>query len=199
MSSKIEDKQVYTLLLKSAQLQFQKYGLSKTTMNDIAKQAGKGKSTLYHYFTSKQDVFVKVIIMEIDDLFEQLNKAVELHDTCKDQYKAFIVTKLKVLKEKKNLYQLVFEKPEEQPFFNSCKKELDVNYREKEKTLIKKIIIAGSETGELNFDLTKVDLFSELLSSCGRGIEYDILINNKYKFLEEESDFLISIFMKSLS
>ena len=36
---------------------FSRFGLEKTTMEDIAKAARKGKSTLYYYFKNKEAVF----------------------------------------------------------------------------------------------------------------------------------------------
>ena len=47
--------------IESAKKLFQQFGLHKTTMEDIAKSAGKGKSTLYYYFKSKDEIFDKVI------------------------------------------------------------------------------------------------------------------------------------------
>ncbi|OYW78704.1 MAG: TetR family transcriptional regulator, partial [Sphingobacteriia bacterium 32-37-4] len=37
-------------IIREAQKLFQAYGLKKTTMEDIAKALGKGKSTLYYYY-----------------------------------------------------------------------------------------------------------------------------------------------------
>ena len=37
-------------ILESAKKVFAKYGYKKTSVNDIAKAAGKAKSSLYHYF-----------------------------------------------------------------------------------------------------------------------------------------------------
>ena len=45
-------------ILRAAEALFQKWGLKKTTMEDIAKEAGKGKSTLYYYFKSKAEILL---------------------------------------------------------------------------------------------------------------------------------------------
>jgi len=52
----------------TAQRLFQKYGYSKTTMEDIAKAMDRGKSTIYYYFKSKDEIFEAVIIKEADDV-----------------------------------------------------------------------------------------------------------------------------------
>jgi AcrR family transcriptional regulator len=51
-------------ILRAARELFQTYGLTKTTMEDIAEAAGKEKSTLCYYFKNKEEVFflLKVLI-----------------------------------------------------------------------------------------------------------------------------------------
>ena len=48
-----KDEIIIKEVIEAAKVLFQRYGLKKTTMEDIAKFVGKGKSTLYYYFPSK--------------------------------------------------------------------------------------------------------------------------------------------------
>ena len=48
-------------ILKIARDIFSKYGFKKTTLDDIANAVRKGKSSLYYYFESKEDLFQAVI------------------------------------------------------------------------------------------------------------------------------------------
>ena len=52
-------------ILKIAQEIFSKYGYKKTTLDDIANAVRKGKSSLYYYFDSKEDLFQAVIMKEV--------------------------------------------------------------------------------------------------------------------------------------
>ena len=45
------------MITNIAQQVFSKYGLIKTTVNEIAKAARIGKATIYHYFNSKEDLY----------------------------------------------------------------------------------------------------------------------------------------------
>ena len=49
------------IITKVAQKIFSKYGLIKTTVDEIAKAARMGKASLYHYFKSKEDIFKEVV------------------------------------------------------------------------------------------------------------------------------------------
>lgn len=43
---------------------FQKYGLEKTTLDDIAKVVGLNKASLYYYYKNKEDIFVEAALGE---------------------------------------------------------------------------------------------------------------------------------------
>ena len=45
---------------------FAKYGIEKTTLDDIAKLIGLNKSSLYYYYKNKEDIFIEVAIEEGD-------------------------------------------------------------------------------------------------------------------------------------
>ncbi|PID90640.1 MAG: hypothetical protein CSA97_01895 [Bacteroidetes bacterium] len=53
-------------ILEMASGVFQRFGFSKTTMEDIAQGIGRQKSTLYYYFQSKEDVFAAVVARELE-------------------------------------------------------------------------------------------------------------------------------------
>lgn len=43
---------------------FEKYGLEKTTLDDIAKSVGLNKASLYYYYKNKEDIFLEVALSE---------------------------------------------------------------------------------------------------------------------------------------
>lgn len=57
-------------IINSASVLFQKYGIKKTTMEDIAGGASMGKSTLYYYFKSKNAVYDGVLRDEFNEFQE---------------------------------------------------------------------------------------------------------------------------------
>ncbi|MBC8461550.1 MAG: helix-turn-helix transcriptional regulator [Deltaproteobacteria bacterium] len=44
------------LIIKTAQELFARFGFNKTTVDEIAQKAHIGKSTIYHYFESKEEL-----------------------------------------------------------------------------------------------------------------------------------------------
>ena len=91
-----EQKKREYIISAAAEL-FARYGLEKTTMEDIAKAARKGKSSLYYYFSSKEMVFAEVIRREISGLEAAITLGMkyEIHPDAK--LKTFVQTRLRYL------------------------------------------------------------------------------------------------------
>jgi AcrR family transcriptional regulator len=64
------------LLIKAASKRFSRLGYYKTTLEEVARDIRIGKATIYHYFASKDDLYLSVlewesieIIQKIKDIF----------------------------------------------------------------------------------------------------------------------------------
>ena len=44
-------------ILSAAELQFSRYGFRRTSMQDIAKETGVSRASLYSYFENKEEIF----------------------------------------------------------------------------------------------------------------------------------------------
>lgn len=49
-------------LLAKAVACFTRHGYSKTTLDDVAREAGINKASLYHYFKNKEELFLQVLL-----------------------------------------------------------------------------------------------------------------------------------------
>lgn len=58
---------------------FQKYGFSRVTMDEIAKETNTGKGTLYRYFPSKEDLLIAAIQKNIEEIEKKIDS--ELNDS----------------------------------------------------------------------------------------------------------------------
>src|SRR5699024_6203230 len=169
------------------------YGLKKTTMTDIAKAAGKSKGTLYYYFKDKEDIFDKVIKLEIHEVFQTVKTAVDKQPDAINMLKTYIITKIKTLREKTNLFRLVIE-DDPHGHMNKKFRGLRNKYDKEERIMIKHILSKGVANNLLTDNiLTDIDVISNLLVSCVRGIALDIIVNNRNSILPEKADLLIEI------
>ncbi|MES2003939.1 MAG: helix-turn-helix domain-containing protein [Bacteroidota bacterium] len=183
-------------ILKEARKLFQQYGLKKTTMEDIAKAMGKGKSTLYYYFCSKEDIFDAVILMEMDEVFKSVKQAVEKADSAEEKLKAFTLTKIKAVQKRANLYKIVKGEMQENM---RCMKHLHTEYDTQETLLVKGILKFGVSNGEFSKAIGKeLDILPSVMVSSLRGLERDMFIDARYAKLEPRMESIMGIMIRGL-
>ena len=91
-------------VITAAQRLFQHYGFAKTTMEDIAKAMGRGKSTLYYYYKSKDEIFEAVILKEADEVFSTVSEATRKASSAEEKLRAYLKTSFETIKSRINLY-----------------------------------------------------------------------------------------------
>jgi AcrR family transcriptional regulator len=193
-----KDEIIIQEIINGAKKLMQQYGLKKTTMEDIAQTAGKSKSTLYYYFKDKEEIFDKVINLEIDEFFQAVKTSVNKQADAISMLKAYIVTKVKILRDKTNLYSIAI-KNDLQGRVNKGFTNLRNRYDNEEKLLISSILTKGVESKLFTNEIkNEIDTLSELLVSCIRGIEMDIIAHNKNKALADKADLLVEILIKGI-
>jgi AcrR family transcriptional regulator len=186
-------------IINGAKKLMQQYGLKKTTMEDIAKAAGKSKSTLYYYFKDKEEIFDRVINLEIDEFFQTVKTAVSKQVDPSEMLKAYIITKIKTLKTKVNLYRFAIETDLHPEAINDLFIKLKNRYDNEEKKLIGSILKLGIDSKLYRAEIQDdIDILSELLVTCVRGVETEIVTHNKYKTLIDKADMLVNILTKGI-
>src|SRR5665648_1234964 len=103
-NSSIKRDAVRENILKIAQEIFSKYGYKKTTLDDIANAVRKGKSSLYYYFSSKEDLFQEVIQKEADILREELSKLLQKDIDPAEKLRDYVMTKITTYRQLANFY-----------------------------------------------------------------------------------------------
>jgi AcrR family transcriptional regulator len=182
-------------ILKEAQKLFQQFGVKKTTMEDIAKAMGKGKSTLYYYYCSKEDIFDAVVQKEMGEVFHYVKQAVEKAETAEEKLKVFTLSKIKAVQKRANLCKIV--KGEIQDTLR-CMKHLHEAYDLQETNLVKEILEFGIRNGEFSKQIKKdLDILPSVMVSSLRGLERD-LFTDKYAKLESRMESIMGIMMRGL-
>jgi AcrR family transcriptional regulator len=198
---KTKDELLREKILSGADRLFQKYGLSKTTMEDIAREAGKGKSTLYYYFKSKEEIFDVIIQNEKKLFFDILQESVSKAPTAKEKLHVFIITRFTRLKELTNLYNVMAD--EVKDALDGCVNDMTLRYRkqyeQKEANIVKSIFQYGIVTGEFRvFSDEDLDLMAFCFMSSQHGLELDLIIHNKLDEMFSRLNFLMSLLIDGI-
>ncbi len=96
-------------ILAQAQILFQQYGLKKTTMDEIAAACGKAKSTLYHHFKNKEEVFESVVELEMLYLRKHVKNKVEEHKDMLGKVTTYATEFHKEIINRINLYSAIVQ------------------------------------------------------------------------------------------
>ena len=191
MTSDIEQKEK---IICAATSLFSRFGLEKTTMEDIAKAAKKGKSSLYYYFKSKEEVFAEVIKKEIAGLKTAIIKAIEKEDDPYIKFRKFVESRLNYMHEKADQYTNV--KDEHLKHYEFVENLTD-DYSNWEISTIRNIVEYGRDKGL--FEVTDLDSISKALFFALKGLEYPWAINLTRKEIEKSVEALVDVLLRGIS
>jgi AcrR family transcriptional regulator len=89
---------------------FSHYGFKKTTMDEIARAMKKGKSSIYYYFESKEDIFEAVVLNEANILRSELTAAIKAEESPIDKMRNYVFVRMKSFEKLSNYYNAIFDK-----------------------------------------------------------------------------------------
>jgi AcrR family transcriptional regulator len=179
---------VSEIILNSAKTIFARYGFKKTTMDEIAQAARKGKSSIYHYFKSKEDIFKAIVEKEADELSAAIAKAINAETTSEKKIRAYVLARMKGINNLTNLYSaLKDEYLEHYSFIENVR----VKYDTEEVNTIKGILKTGVEDEE--FKIEDINLTAFALVTALKGLEYPLFIKNNNAKTEKRFEGLLNV------
>ena len=166
-------------IVEAARHIFSRFGFKKTTMDDIALGVGKGKSSIYYYFTSKDQVFQAVVEKEITSLRQELVKVIDSNLKPIDKIQSYITVRMTKFGEMTNFYQAIKNELLAQlEFIDQIRKKYD----EDEVNLVDSILKEGIEKNE--FDIEDSRLAASVIVTAMKGLEMPLFWQNGNDDLE---------------
>ena len=181
------------IITQVAQQIFSKYGMLKTTVEEIAKAARMGKASLYRYFKSKEDIFKEVVEKESRVLTEKIQEAIIGEDTPQKKIRAYIITRMKYLNKLANIHRAL--KDEYLDHYAFIEKIRRKNYQEEIETI--KIILKEGVKKSI-FKIRNVDLTSFAIISALKGLEYPWSVETPLLEIEKNMDNLLEILFNGI-
>ncbi len=181
------------IILKVSKALFSRFGLVKTTVDEIAKLARIGKGTIYHYFKSKEDIFAAVIQKESNALQEKILQALKSEHTPQGKLTAFVKTRFRHLKELTNYYSaLTDDYLQHYSFIEEARRE----YLEREIQTVRDLLGEGVEKGVFKIKDTK--LAAESIILLLKGLEYPWTVEKDVLDLERSANQFLNILFKGI-
>ncbi|MBE9463563.1 TetR/AcrR family transcriptional regulator [Dyadobacter subterraneus] len=196
-----KDEVIQQQILLAAKQLFQKYGLRKVTMDDVAKAIGKGRSSLYYYYKSKEEIFDAVVDAEIIDMQMSISQAIDKETTAEKKLYAFFMTKLTVAQSKRSFFSTIDEGMDaaELSDYNKAKQAIRRRIMEKETAVISRILKEGIENQELrSMDQTEQESVQFVLLAAIHGLKREILMENDFSRIDSSMQTLTTLIIQGL-
>ncbi len=154
------------LLVDTARQLFAKIGFEATTMNEIAQVSGKGRRTLYTYFSSKEDIYFAVIQSELERLTSRMEDVARQEMSPEKKMVKLFFAHLEFVKE-----TVTRNGNLRAEFFRDSWKVASVrkNFDRNEMILFRRVMNEGNDKGV--FNIRNVRLMSMITQYCLQGCE----------------------------
>ena len=167
---------------------FSKYGFRKATMDEIAHSMGKGKSSIYYYFESKEEIYEAVIEREAELLRREVIKSISNSDDPKDKLRNYVLTRMKTFRRVSNFYDAIkTEVVSHLDFIDKIRKKYD----REEIHLLQDILEEGVNKNV--FRIENVELAAIAVVTALKGLEIPLFWSNKRKNAEEQIEGLLNV------
>lgn len=196
--STLTDKLATEQILDAAQTVFNKYGVQKTTIEDIARSAGKAKSSLYYYFRNKDEIFQKVILRESELFFKQVQESLQKEKSLKNKLMVFIKLRLQAVMDFTNQNEALKSDIAIQKFMfiEDFRKEQDGKELELLIQLLKDAVAEGEIAPRSDEDL---EFIGHALLTAIKGFDMPFLLETKCSTVRSRIDLFTDIFLNGIT
>jgi AcrR family transcriptional regulator len=160
-------------LVQSARLVFARYGFKKTALDDIAREARKGKSTIYYYFKSKDDIFKAVIDAEAEIRTKTIDDEISAIEDPQQRLKTYIYVRMLSLKNVGNYYEAIKNDLLDNLYFVNS---LRTNHFDAEVNVVKNLLLEGVDKGI--YTIQNPELTAKTVVTLLQGFEVPLIQKN---------------------
>lgn len=154
------------ILIEAARVLFIRNGYDRTTMTDIAREAKKGRRTLYMHFPSKEVLLRRVIEMELTKILDVLKAITDKDIPADKKIMEFVISRLN------NVRHTIFRNGSLRADFTRFYLTIDSIRRKYDKIeigLIRSILLEGREQRIFFFD--NAEVMATIIHYSVKGLE----------------------------
>ena len=167
---------------------FSRFGFRKTTMDEIAIASRKGKSSIYYYFASKEEIFKAVVEKEASIMKDELLNAHNEAESPAQKLKMHVLVRMRAMEKLANFYSAIKDDYlSHLDFIDKVRKKYD----EEEIQMMENILIEGVEKG--TFEIEDTALAATAIVTVLKGMELPLFWGVEEQDVERRLDHLIHI------
>lgn len=190
----VTDSGTRSRILDAAATLFLSYGYKRTSVEDIASNAGVAKGTVYTHFSSKEEVFAGVSKRVCGEVIEQLEHIAGSESSIEE--------KLTQMSLRTVLYVWDFahqapHAPELWTEVLAAAKKYALPAYEEGRRLMAKVVAEGQDAGVFRRDLDSMQV-AWLIQHAGQGFSMPFILVEKREDIEQRLPVLISLIVQGL-
>jgi len=167
---------------------FSRYGYKKTTMDEIAAELKMGKSSVYYYFKSKEEIFEAVDLYEANVLRNELTKAIKSVDSPVGKMRNYVFVRMKTFEKLSNYYNAIFDK--NLAHFNFIEM-IREKYDREELAILRLIIYDGVRKKVFNVQSSEYTAIA--VQTALKGLEVPLFWKKKEIDIEERLNAILDV------
>ncbi|MCF8222612.1 MAG: TetR/AcrR family transcriptional regulator [Bacteroidales bacterium] len=175
-------------IIKASSEIFSRYGYNKTTMDEIARALRKGKSSIYYYYKSKEEIFEAVIDYEAQVLKSELSAVIKSTDDPESILRRYVEVRMNSFEKLSNYYNAIFSS--DLSHFDFIEKQRE-KYDRMEEAFIRYVLWKGTRSG--HFNLNDTGLAALAVHTALKGLELPLFWEKRSYEMEIRLDAIINI------
>jgi AcrR family transcriptional regulator len=188
------DKEEYReKIILTASTIFSHYGFRKTTMEEISNGLKKGKSSIYYYFGSKEEIFEAVVLHEANQLRSRLTKAIKEVDSPVDKLRNYIYVRMKEFAKLSNYYNAVFDKNLDH--FEFIEK-IRSRYDREELAILRLLVYVGNNRGV--FTVENSEYTAMAIQTMLKGMEVPLFWRKREMDINDRLEAILSLIFNGI-
>jgi len=160
-------------ILTAAETVFERHGYDKTILDDLGREAGMNKTSLYYYYPGKEEIFAAVIHRQSEAYIQALENKIAKKKNGKNGLRTYLENRYSILKK----FTLLQKAKSSTLFASESIVDALSGIDEAETKFVKQLIATGIKNGELRKSSekgAKVILTAlNAISSLGKSAEKD--------------------------
>lgn len=163
----MDDKKKHIVL--AARDLFLSVGFASTSMEDAAKVAGMGKASIYHYFSSKEELFNEILTVEIEEMEAEMLAELKKFKSAEEKLHTFLKIKFSRIRNRYHQMESTLNLWKE---LGDQYHHVMMRFGQKEAEIIASIFVGGMTTGEFRqVDPLKL---SAMMMTYFWGMQYSV-------------------------
>jgi len=167
---------------------FSRFGFKKTTMDEIASALKMGKSSIYYYFESKEDIFEAVVRYEANVLRSELTRSIKSVESPVDKMRNYVFVRMKSFEKLSNYYNAIFDKNLDHFDFIEQVRE---KYDREELAILRLILYHGVRRGV--FNISNSEYTALAIQTTMKGLEVPLFWMKKELNIESRLNAILDV------